>query len=257
MEVPDPNTLLQEQIAYYRARAPEYDDWWLRTGRYEVDDAFGRRWEAGKRALDDALTAFAPTGEVVELAAGTGNFTRQLVGLGGVDHVTALDASGEALAIACSKLDDPARVTFVHADVFAWRPPRQYDVVAFGFWLSHVPPGRFEPFWQLVDEALRPGGRVFFVDNAVPVELAASAGGRRTSTPWSQTWLDHGVSLRTLADGRQFHIVKRAWTPQQLERDLDALGWSCTVRQHHGLFIHGEANRRVLAGQPPSRRSNR
>ena len=40
MEVPDPDSLVQEQIAYYRARAPEYDDWWLRTGRYDSGDEF-------------------------------------------------------------------------------------------------------------------------------------------------------------------------------------------------------------------------
>ena len=240
MPVPDPDSLLHEQIDYYRARAPEYDDWWLRTGRYEGDEEFGRRWEAGKRGLDDALKAFAPAGDVIELAAGTGNLTRQLVDIGGVEHVTAVDASAEALAIARTKIENPSRVTFVQADVFEWRPPRRFDVVAFGFWLSHVPPRRFEAFWQWVGDALQPGGRVFFVDNAVPVEQAA-AGGRQGSTSWSETWLDRGVSVRTLADGRQFHIVKRAWTPDELEGELGALGWASTVREHHRLFIHGEA----------------
>jgi demethylmenaquinone methyltransferase/2-methoxy-6-polyprenyl-1,4-benzoquinol methylase len=241
MTAPDPDSLLHEQIDYYRARAPEYDDWWLRTGRYEADDEFRRRWEAGKRGLDDALKAFAPAGDIVELAAGTGNLTRQLVDIGGVEHVTAVDASAEALAIARTKIVDPSRVTLVHADVFEWRPPRPFDVVTFGFWLSHVPPGRFEAFWRWVGDALRPGGRVFFVDNAVPVEQAGAAGGRRASTPRSESWLDRGVSVRTLADGRQFHIVKRAWTPDELEGELGALGWASTVREHHGLFVHGEA----------------
>ena len=27
--------LLHEQIAYYRARAPEYDDWFLRRDRFD------------------------------------------------------------------------------------------------------------------------------------------------------------------------------------------------------------------------------
>jgi demethylmenaquinone methyltransferase/2-methoxy-6-polyprenyl-1,4-benzoquinol methylase len=246
VHVPDPDSLLQEQIDYYRARAPEYDDWWLRTGRYEPDDEFGTHWEAGKRALDVAWRAFAPAGDIVEFAAGTGNLTRQLLSSGDVDHVTALDASGEALAIARTKIDDLSRVSFVQADVFDWRPPRRFDVVAFGFWLSHVPPGRFETFWRLVADSLRPDGRVFFVDNAVPVEQAASTAGRQASTPWSRTWLDRGVSVRTLADGRQFHIVKRAWAPEELEDELATLGWSSTVREHHGLFIQGQATRRDI-----------
>ncbi len=32
---PPDDELLGEQAAYYRARAPEYDDWWQRTGRYD------------------------------------------------------------------------------------------------------------------------------------------------------------------------------------------------------------------------------
>jgi demethylmenaquinone methyltransferase/2-methoxy-6-polyprenyl-1,4-benzoquinol methylase len=239
--LPEPDDLVQEQIAYYRARAPEYDDWWLRTGQYAPDDDFGRRWEAGKRDLDDALRAFAARGDVLEVATGTGNLTRSLAAAEEVNHVTAIDTSEEALSIARTKLADTTRVTFVHGDVFTWRPMCQFDVVAFGFWLSHVPPSQFERFWDLVRAGLRPGGRVYFTDNAVPVEQAASVNGRQTTTPWSQTWLDKGVSVRTLADGRQFRIVKRSWEPVELEQELDALGWSAVVREHQGLFIHGEA----------------
>lgn len=240
---PDPEMLVQEQIDYYRARAPEYDDWWLRTGRYEPDDVFGRRWEAGKHELDEALRAFAPAGEVLEIAGGTGNLTISLLAIDAVRHVTSLDSSEEALAIARTKVADSARVTFVPTDVFGWAPPRQFDVVAFGFWLSHIPPNHFESFWRFVGRALQPDGRVFFTDNAVPVEQAASAAGRVTDTPWSRTWLDRGVSIRTLADGRQFRIIKRSWTADELKDELATLGWSANVHEHQGLFIHGEAAR--------------
>ncbi len=240
MALPEPDDLVDEQIDYYRARAPEYDQWWLRTGRYEPDDDFGRRWDAGKQELDDALRSFAPRGDVLELAAGTGNLTAALLAIDGVAHITAVDSSEEALSIARTKVPDP-RVTFEVADLFSWQPPRQYDVVAFGFWLSHVPPARVEGFWDLVRRALRSDGRVFLTDNTVPVEDAASADGRQVETPWSRTWLDHGLSIRTLADGRRYRIVKQAWTPDELERELDALGWSATVREHQQLFISASA----------------
>jgi demethylmenaquinone methyltransferase/2-methoxy-6-polyprenyl-1,4-benzoquinol methylase len=247
MEVPDPDSLVQEQIAYYRARAPEYDDWWLRTGRYDSGDEFGRRWEAGKQALHQALSQFDPHGEVLELAAGTGNLTTQLSVV--ADHVTAVDASEEALAIGRRKLGGSTNVTFVHADLFDWHPSRQFDAVVFGFWLSHVPPGRVRQFWQLVDAALAPDGRVFFTDNAVPVEPAAAAGRKPTigdaSPPWSQTWVERGVSARDLSDGRRYRIVKRSWNPAQLEAELAALGWHASVTATAGLFIHGTAVRRA------------
>jgi len=35
--------LLGEQKRYYAERAPEYDDWWYRRGRYELEpDALAR-----------------------------------------------------------------------------------------------------------------------------------------------------------------------------------------------------------------------
>lgn len=55
---------------------------------------------------------------------------------------------------------------FIQADLFAWEPDRRYDVVFFGFWLSHVPPARFGSFWALVADCLKPQGRVFFADDA-------------------------------------------------------------------------------------------
>ena len=36
--------LLDEQIAYYRARAAEYDQWWLRQGRYDQGPELAARW---------------------------------------------------------------------------------------------------------------------------------------------------------------------------------------------------------------------
>jgi SAM-dependent methyltransferase len=245
MDVPEPDELVDEQIEYYRARAPEYDDWWLRLGRYDEGDDLARLWEAEKQALVDALDAFAPRGHVLELAAGTGNFTRELARH--ADAITAVDASPEALAIARSKLpEDGCAVDLVVADLFEWQPPRAYHVVFFSFWLSHVPPARVEPFWRLVGDALVPGGRVFFVDNAVPLERAADELRAQSGTPvgtslFSETDLDRGVSVRDLADGRRYRIVKRLWEPQQLVGELADLGWRAEVSTTGTAFIHGTA----------------
>jgi hypothetical protein len=47
--------LIDEQIAYYRARAPEYDDWWLRRGRYDRGDAHRQAWTAEIARLEAML----------------------------------------------------------------------------------------------------------------------------------------------------------------------------------------------------------
>jgi hypothetical protein len=36
--------LLEGQLAYYRARADEYDDWFLRRGRHDRGPEWNRRW---------------------------------------------------------------------------------------------------------------------------------------------------------------------------------------------------------------------
>ncbi len=157
---PAPDALLAEQIAYYRAIAPEYEDHAIR--------------EPGSNELTAALHAFRATGDVLELACGPGAWTENL--LAHATSVTAVDASPEMIARATARVGED-RVRFVHADLFTWTPDRRYDVVFFGFWLSHVPMDRFDAFWSMVASALTPGGRVFFVDDAyrTPEELIEGA----------------------------------------------------------------------------------
>jgi demethylmenaquinone methyltransferase/2-methoxy-6-polyprenyl-1,4-benzoquinol methylase len=208
------DSTLQQQIDYYRARAGEYDQWFYRQGRYDRGPEINRRWFAEAETVVQALDRFRPTGSVLELACGTGIWTEQL--LRHATELTAVDASPEALEIHRQKLQS-SKVTYVEADLFTWKPDRQYDVVFFGFWLSHVPPSRFGEFWALVDRALVPDGRFFLVDSADPTP----------ATPSVQ--VDEHRSLRTLADGRQFEVVKRWYEPAGLARDLLELGWSASV----------------------------
>jgi trans-aconitate methyltransferase len=91
-----------------------------------------------------------PTGSVLELACGPGTWTAQL--LHHAADVTAVDASPEMLAIASARVGGE-RVRFVPADLFRWQPDRRYDVVFFGFWLSHVPAERFASFWSVVSQS--------------------------------------------------------------------------------------------------------
>jgi SAM-dependent methyltransferase len=149
----DENELLDEQLAYYRARAGEYDEWFLRTGRYDR----------------------------------------------GPEHR-------------------------------AWHPERAFDFVLFAFWMSHVPPSRFEAFWTFVHRALRPGGRVFFVDS-----LADQGATARDQAPLD----DSGVARRRLNDGREFDIVKVYYEPASLERRLGTLGWAGWIRASGKHFLYG------------------
>ena len=168
---------------------------------------------------------------MLELACGTGVWTELLLRY--ATSVTAVDASPEMLAIASARVSDE-RVRFIQADLFTWAPDRRYDVVFFGFWLSHVPLERFESFWSLVADCLEPRGRVFFVDDPhrTPDELIE---GESSST-----------IRRRLNDGTAYRIVKVPYAPADLERRLIRLGWRVTVTPTSGRFFWG-------AGSPPRR----
>jgi demethylmenaquinone methyltransferase/2-methoxy-6-polyprenyl-1,4-benzoquinol methylase len=127
---------------------------------------------------------------------------------------------------------DDDRARFVLADLFAWRPEQRYDVVFFGFWLSHVPLERFADFWALVDECLAPHGRVLFLDDAyrTPDELIEG----ETST----------TIRRRSSDGKPYRIVKVPHVPGELEARLESLGWDIRVTTTtEGPFFWGAGSR--------------
>jgi SAM-dependent methyltransferase len=224
----DLDGLLDEQATYYRDRAPEYDLWWRREGMYDGGDAFNRQWHAEIDDLRLALDAFAPRGDVLELAAGTGGWTIELARY--ADRITAVDLSLETLAINRQKTAGTADIRHVQADVFDWRPDRRYDVVFFSFWLSHVPPSRFDGFWSLVADALAPDGRVFLIDNQ-PSERDDAR-----ETP--------GMHIRRLTDGREYRIVKVYWTPEELQERLGPKGWSFDGGRTARFFTYAAGTRR-------------
>ena len=154
--------LLAEQRAYYRARAPEYDEWWQRRGRYDRGTDVAEEWDRQVKQVAAALDTFGATGDVLEMAGGTGWWTARLARTAG--HLTVIDSSPETLDLNRDHVGRPD-VDYLVSDLFTWQPQRTYDVVFFSFWLSHVPRSRFSGFWSLVRSCLAPGGRVFLIDN--------------------------------------------------------------------------------------------
>ena len=225
--------LLEGQLAYYRARAEEYDDWFLRRGRHDRGPEWNRRWFSELEDIRQELGRFGPAGRVLELACGTGLWTVDLARH--ATSMTAVDASPEVLEINRARPREAGRETavrYVEADLFDWRPDAAYDAVFFGFWLSHVPPERFEAFWELVRSALRPGGRAFFVDSPGPETPDEKE--RRSRDPQGHT------TIRRLDDGREFRIVKVFYDPVAVERRLTGLGWRVSVRTtEHFLYGFG------------------
>jgi trans-aconitate methyltransferase len=228
----DLDALLAEQIAYYRARAGEYD----RTNPLAYDaDSRGE--------LAAALEAFAPRGEVLELACGTGEWTVELARH--ATRLTALDASPEMLTLNRHRVG-AANVRYLQADVFAWTPPARYDVVFFSAWLTHVPPQRFDAFWALLATGLNGQGRVFVID-----ELPAVAAHERVIADAPAPSVE-----RELETGTRYRTVKTFYAPATLNARLAALGWKVKIRTVGWRYFYATARRTSVpscsAGVEPS-----
>ncbi len=222
--------ILQEQIAYYRSRAQEYNQWWYRQGRYDRGAENNQQWFEEIEQLRTILHRIPHQQRILELAAGTGIWTRELVKIG--QQVTAVDASPEMLAI--NKADVASdTITYIQADIFDWIPEEPYDMVFFSFWLSHVPPDKLNQFLQNVSAMLKPKGHLFLIDSQRVDE----------STAKDHIIPDEGITLeRKLNNGRTFRIVKVFYRPDDLQATLREAGIQADISMIGKFFIyaHGQ-----------------
>ncbi len=223
---------LQEMKEYYRERAREYDEWFYRQGRFDRGPEMNARWFSEADEVFAALDAFYLTGDVLELAPGTGMWTERLART--ASTVTAVDASPEMIEINKAKVSSD-RVSYVLADLFSWKSERVYDAVLFGFWISHVPLERLDDFLRSVTAMLRPGGKVFFVDRRK--EPIGTAINHQLPVQDSQ------IMTRTLNDGRTFEIVKNFYDPIDLATRCSRIGLDITVRETANYFLYGYGTR--------------
>jgi len=223
--------ILAEQVAYYRKRAGEYDEWWFRTGRYDHGPELNAAWHADVSAVERALCAFADARRpqnALELACGTGLFTRWLAPR--VGTLLALDASPEVQAINRARVAAD-NVTYGIADLFAWEPAGRYDLVFMSFWLSHVPDDRFDDFWRKVRASLADGGSAYVIDSGWDMTSTA----KNHATPDRQA----GIAQRKLNDGSEYRIVKIFHEPDALAQRLASLGLASHIVHTPRYFIHG------------------
>jgi demethylmenaquinone methyltransferase/2-methoxy-6-polyprenyl-1,4-benzoquinol methylase len=225
--------IIQQQIAYYRARASEYDEWFYRLGRYDRGEALNRAWLQEAALLVKHLHELPLVDRILELAGGTGIWTQELVKMG--KHVTVVDASEEMIAINRRKVDNPA-VRYQQADLFIWEPAEVYDMVFFSFWLSHVPPERFDAFMSKVGRALHPGGFLFIIDS-LP-EQTSTAQDHAAYQP------EDIYHTRRLNDGQEFRIIKVFYQPDSLQKRLEEAGFGSEVKTTGRYFFYAAARKR-------------
>jgi SAM-dependent methyltransferase len=208
----DSESVLDSQLRYYSGLAWEYDE----TIPLHFDPAMP--------AMLKRMRAGNIKGDTLELASGTGYWTRYLSELS--DSVTCLDGSPDM--IAALRQRGLPNLEIRQQDLFEWAPDRQWDTVFFAHWLAHVPEDRFERFWAAVGRAIRPGGIVEFVDVT----------DHRRQLEQLDDAEPEAVVQRTLLDGRSFRVVKVFRNPDELTARLAALGWESKIDEVYTGFFY-------------------
>jgi len=175
--------------AYYDARAPEYDDWYLGTGPFAERDRPG--WDEAVHQLEHLVGALPPR-RTLDVACGTGFLTQHLRG-----DVTALDQSTRMLEIARERAPE---ATFVQSDAI----PLPFDDGAFdrvftGHFYGHLDEDERVGF---LAEVRRVASELVIVDSALDGRAAEE------------------VEERRLRDGSRWEVLKRRFTGEGLVAEL-------------------------------------
>ena len=212
-------------------------------GCVAADTIVGRKtneaWFSEQAEARAALIAAIPSGGIVaDLACGTGIWTVLLASH--ADRVTAIDGSVAMLAKAEERLTQSGlvdRVTFLQADLFAWRPATQFDAIFLGFFLSHVPEDRIDSIFRSVANALRPGGKLLFIDS----KRESSASSPDQPLPEETDT----IMTRRLNDGRSFRIVKIFRPADEMAAALERSDLAAEVHETARYFQYGIGPKRT------------
>lgn len=181
----DLQTILDQQLNYYKERAEEYDEWWTRVGRHSCGEEKDRKWNDDIKSAQDIVRGWiSKEDNVLELACGTGIWTNFLVDKVDVSKMTCVDGSKETIEVLKAKFqlngiqDKLERVQFEVADLFGeWQPTSDYSVVFFGFFLTHVPPSKMDLFVQKLKRSVgnNKKARIVMIDSYYTSDARATA----------------------------------------------------------------------------------
>lgn len=176
--------------AYYDRRAPEYDEWYLGSGRFAERDRPG--WDQEIEALRRTLEALPPA-KTLDVACGTGFLTRHLPG-----EIVGLDQSESMLEEARRQAPN---ATYLSGDALAVPFENgSFERVFTGHFYGHLEQPERETFLR---EARRLAPELLVVDSAIQPDVPV------------EEWQE-----RILNDGTRWEVFKRYFTPEALAAEL-------------------------------------
>jgi SAM-dependent methyltransferase len=193
-----------ELLAYYAARAKEYEKVYDKPER-----------QADLARLHEIVPAFFVDRDVLEIACGTGYWTRRIAL--SARSIVATDLTRETMEVARANQPDWPNVKFLRADAFDLGPvPGTFDSAFAGFFWSHVRHRDVQRFLAGLNRRLGAGALVVLVDNRY-VE--------GSNYPITRT--DQGgntYQTRTLENGSVHEVLKNFPTSMELITSIRAAG---------------------------------
>jgi ubiquinone/menaquinone biosynthesis C-methylase UbiE len=179
--------------AYYDRRAPEYDEWYLGSGRFAERDRPG--WDEEVEALRRTLEALPPA-KTLDVACGTGFLTRHLPG-----EIVGLDQSESMLEEARRQAPN---ATYVSGDGLSLPfEDGSFKRVFTGHFYGHLEKPEREIFLR---EARRVAPELVVVDSAIQQPGVEEERQERQE--------------RILNDGTRWEVYKRYFAPDALAAEL-------------------------------------
>ena len=176
--------------AYYERRAPEYDDWYLGTGRFAARDRPG--WNEELDTVRTALEALPPS-RTLDVACGTGFLTRHLPG-----EIVGLDQSHAMLDEARAQAPN---ATYAVGDALALPfSDNEFDRIFTASFYGHLEGADRETFLR---EARRVARELVVADAALRPDVEPEE-----------------RQERILNDGSRWEVYKRYFDPKALAREL-------------------------------------
>ena len=191
-------------VDYYSARADEYEQVYAKPERQE-----------DICRLQDIIPAYFTGRHVLEIACGTGYWTRRIAPR--ASSVVACDLSPEVLALARARQAETFPVQFRNADAFALDGVSgAFDAAFAGFWISHVQRHEVQRFLTGLHRRLPSGSIVLLVDNRYV-----------DGSNWPITRTDgdgNTYQRRRLLDGTEYEVLKNFLSPAEVRDGVEASG---------------------------------
>ncbi len=200
------DTLNEEMMSYYDARAHEYDEIYIGRGPASIPDPVLYKNEA--QVTTKIVSTFG-TGHLIDIACGTGYWLPCYAR--NCSKITLIDQSERMLSECRKRINElklGGRCDLVQGDFFkASFENTLFDSALVGFLLGHLSCEGEEAFFRKLRRILTPGSQLMVIDSA-----------------WSKRRQQYrqkeSVQERVLNDGSTFSIYKRYFSKSDVKETL-------------------------------------